>query len=72
MTRARAAKRPSTSVAKASAGYLFRALDYEQRLLRVDMQLNAVYAVQRERTASTGAGHISTSTQRNAIKFGAT
>ena len=61
VARARAAKWPSTCVpghpasgvasnpplprAKPSAGYLFRALDYDQRLLLVDMQLNAVYAV---------------------------
>ena len=59
VSRARAAKRPSTSVsghpatgfasnpplprAKPSAGNLFRALDYIQRLFRVDTQLKAVY-----------------------------
>ena len=59
VTRARAANWPSTSVpghpatgfasnpplprAKPSAGHLSMALDYSQRALRVDSQLNAVY-----------------------------
>ena len=59
VARARAAKWPSTRVpghpasgvasnppvprAKPSAGNLFRPLDYDQRLLRVDTQLNPVY-----------------------------
>ena len=59
VTRARAAKWPSTSVsghpatgfasnpplprAKPSAGHLSMAIDYNQRVLRVDSQLNAVY-----------------------------
>ena len=60
VTRARAANWPSTSVpghpatgfasnpplprAKPSAGNLFWALDYNRRVLRVDTQLNPVYA----------------------------
>ena len=60
LSRARAAEWPSACVpghpatgfasnpplprAKPSAGHLSRALDYSQRALRVDTQLNAVYA----------------------------
>ena len=60
VARARAANWPSTSVsghpatgfasnpplprAKPSAGHLSMAIDYNQRALRVDSQLNAVYA----------------------------